>query len=389
MHLGLKSKELVFRLTRISFVLLMLASCGGELTEVIVNLNAEEALRADAVSLRVELRTQEGEVVMLPGTLTIVDGLPGDGEVRFPARIPILPVGGDSSRSPLFQAYLYDADGTEISRLEAMIQFTEGEFTELDLTFEAEDIVTPPMVVLPDPIPVDIPVASRTEEGPLSIPLTTIAGQEGVAWILVFSAELEAGQSLGGTAFLEVGTQRSQATVSFPRESSQWRTVDWIPAGMSRSVTVSLVPQGGLDETFDVSLRNIRLRATPIHESSLAEVSSPDPINGSGEVVLNSAPPDDGPYFVVGSASLNANSALASLQLSLRNATMQVGGTPETRFNHFESKLIVVEDALSTDFPFTLQIEHVGPSSMSSSKHVRLFAFPEAAIDGFSATFGM
>ena len=109
---------------------LVLAGCEADTpTQVVVELRAEAALSAKARSLIVEVRNDEGQVVLNktkslePGAATL-------------ARVPLVPKGDDPTRRFTLIARLLDEAGSVVAEHEAKSGYVEKELRELELWFD-------------------------------------------------------------------------------------------------------------------------------------------------------------------------------------------------------------------------------------------------------------
>jgi hypothetical protein len=143
-------------------MLLLAAGCGedasGAATQVLVHLEASEALASRAHSLAVRVIDGEGEVVFAQVSSV-------GSEVRLPATVPVVPRDGDASRRFVLEARLLDEDETSISRTSTEEGFVEGELREVTLTFpDAFPYDTEPAMVF------DVPTFETTALGFVDVP---------------------------------------------------------------------------------------------------------------------------------------------------------------------------------------------------------------------------
>jgi alpha-tubulin suppressor-like RCC1 family protein len=112
-----------------SLFLLLAIGCARHPTEVLVFLDAETNARAMAGTVRIRVATSTGEERLLQ----TVDP---NREAQFPLRIPLSPIGGDSARRWIFDAWLLDAAGVERAHQHAEGGYVMGEQREVRLRFE-------------------------------------------------------------------------------------------------------------------------------------------------------------------------------------------------------------------------------------------------------------
>jgi hypothetical protein len=109
-----------------------LVACENAPTQIVVRFEAEPVSAARARSLHVRVLGQEG-VVRLDRTIAVGDG---PGQVRFPTRVPIVPIGGDSSRVFRVEAELLDASDTAFSEQRAILGFVRDQLFEVTILFD-------------------------------------------------------------------------------------------------------------------------------------------------------------------------------------------------------------------------------------------------------------
>jgi len=120
--------------------LLLLAAgcdCQGSVTEVVVILEADETVAADAERLGVEVVSQNGDRTQR----TVEIGATADH--RWPFRVPIVPIGDDASRRVLIVAEANDGEGESLGVQRAEISFVEGQTRFVVLRFTAACRQTP------------------------------------------------------------------------------------------------------------------------------------------------------------------------------------------------------------------------------------------------------
>ncbi len=107
--------------------------CGAHpATQVIALFHAGSELRAAAASIHVVVTGPDGGVV-LDATSPI-----GDGAASALARVPLVPEGGDASRTFAIEGTLLDAGGVPLSRVVAVSRYHRDELRELHLWFDDE-----------------------------------------------------------------------------------------------------------------------------------------------------------------------------------------------------------------------------------------------------------
>ena len=122
---------------RAGFVVLLaglVLACGEETpTQVLVRIDADDSMRAMADRLVVRAFDADGMQTYMRAPT--VGG--GEGEVSFPATVPVSPRGGDAERRFEVVAELEDDAGVVFARQRVIAGFVEGELREVWIRFEA------------------------------------------------------------------------------------------------------------------------------------------------------------------------------------------------------------------------------------------------------------
>jgi len=100
--------------------------CSGDVTGVLIRLDAAPGLRAAAATIAVEVRGPEGDVAFS-------DSAPVD---QWPVQLSLAPAGGDASREWRLRSELRDADGAVLASLRARAAYVAGEVRVANLAFD-------------------------------------------------------------------------------------------------------------------------------------------------------------------------------------------------------------------------------------------------------------
>lgn len=103
------------------------SACASPPTEVLVVIDAQPTSRALARALRVRVLSDDRARVVLDATRTL------SGASMLPLTVPLIPEGGDASRSFVVEATLLGASGAVVSLARAEGTYVEGEVREIVL----------------------------------------------------------------------------------------------------------------------------------------------------------------------------------------------------------------------------------------------------------------
>jgi hypothetical protein len=245
-------------------------------TQVLVHLEASEALASRAHSLAVRVIDGEGEVVFAQVSSV-------GSEVRLPATVPVVPRDGDASRRFVLEARLLDEDETSISRTSTEEGFVEGELREVTLTFpDAFPYDTEPAMVF------DVPTFETTALGFVDVPgsefvITPATPEE--TWVVIVVGYLTANGSTGmfeGPGGVRVMVNSVERAIG---EAIGWRGTSFQAVEIIRGSEARIHLQIKANTSRDARIRDARIFAFRLPPFADLQVAERD-----GDVVVPSEP---------------------------------------------------------------------------------------------------